>query len=105
MIGPNLTKTNLFFQQNVYNPLKKLAFSPNAWALAEQGNGVFSMPDLMNLLCWAVLAIPVFIPLTILTSALALTLALIPALIHGVSAFVALGLDTVPDQMNMQPLR
>jgi hypothetical protein len=93
MSKTKLERTNLFFNHYVYEPLKHLAWSPNAWAYETRPN-MYSIPDLNNLLLWTILAIPVFLPLTLITTGLALSLAFFPALIHGLSALTAATIDS-----------
>ena len=84
----NVNKTNRFFKEKVYSNLAGFALSPVSWAFKEESNGYIAMPNFGKLILAALLA-PVLVPATIVTSAIALCLAGIAALFHGLSLAVA----------------
>ncbi len=89
----NVNKTNRFFKKKVYGNLADFALSPVSWALKSHGHGshtgvMVAIPDFRKLLLAALLA-PVLVPATIATSAIALCLAGVCALLHGLSLMVA----------------
>lgn len=86
----NVNKTNRFFKKKVYDNLADFAFSPVSWAFKSQSHGsvMVAIPDIRKLLLAALFA-PILVPATIATSAIALCLAGISALLHGISLLVA----------------
>jgi hypothetical protein len=86
----NVNKTNRFFKENVYSNLAGFALSPVSWAFETKSHGsvMVALPDFGKLLLAALLA-PILVPATIATSAIALCLAGISALFHGLSLMVA----------------
>lgn len=84
----NINKTNRFFKEKVYSNLTELAFSPVSWTVEVDYNGYLPLPNIGKLLLGALLA-PVLVPATAVTSAIALCLAGIAALFHGLSLAVA----------------
>lgn len=101
----NVNKTNRFFKENVYSNLTDFAFSPVSWAFKEEQSMNFTMPNFGKLLLAALLA-PILVPATIVTSAIALCLAGISALFHGLSLAVAGIADACsnPENPSMSPV-
>lgn len=91
-----ISTTNRFFNDYVYDPLKSLAISPISWAFAPAGRIAV---DPIKVCSVAVLW-PIFLPLTLTTSAIALCMASVAALLHGLSLFVAGVLDIGSDLVN-----
>lgn len=83
-----ITDTNHFFKTKVYSSLVEVAVFPVGWALKEEKSMYFSLPNFGNLLL-AALCSPILIPATFATSGLALSLAAVAAVAHGLSLLFA----------------
>lgn len=103
----NVNKTNRFFKENVYPNLADFALSPVSWAfeMKSHGNVMVAVPDVGKLILASLLA-PVLVPATIVTSVIALCLAGISALLHGLSLAVAGIVDACssPDNQSLSPV-
>jgi hypothetical protein len=84
----HVNKTNRFFKDKAYPNLCAFALSPVSWAFKPVWGDSFAVPHFGKLLVAALLA-PVLVPATIVTSAIALCLIGISALLHGLSLMVA----------------
>ncbi|MFA5960227.1 MAG: hypothetical protein WC785_06895 [Tatlockia sp.] len=76
-----VNKTNSFFYQEVYPRYWNLAEFPVGWALKNEGKYGFNATRLF----FGVLLAPALIPATFVTSAIALCLAVVTALVHCLS--------------------
>ena len=83
-----VNQTNRFFKEKVYSNLVDFAFLPLSWAFEPEERSAIPMLNVGNLMLAALLA-PILIPAIIGASAIAVCLAGLAALFHGLSLIVA----------------
>ena len=80
----HVNNTHRFFKENVYSHLVDFALSPISWAYQAEPCGIIALPNLGKLLLAALLS-PLLFPAIVITSAIALCLAAVSAVFHGLS--------------------
>lgn len=89
-----VNKTNSFFKEKIYSNLTEFACLPFSWAFELSHGSLYPIPDFRKLFLAALFS-PILVPITIATTAIALCLAGISAVFHGLSLAVAVTADAL----------